>query len=147
MRRAVLVAALAGVAVAGCTSGSEPPAEQPRASATSEPPTESSAPPEDENRIGYASVFLTGTDVFIPFDVFAPPDQEPFGKGEFFVLGYDCLTEEQVPATVVDLDSAAAAGTLSTTWGYPGDGKRLPSSRRHCAPGPSIFTWHKTTPP
>jgi hypothetical protein len=73
-------------------------------------------------RIGYASVFLTGADVFVAFDVFSPEGQDPFGKGEFFVLGYDCLTEEQVPATVDGLESATAGGTLALTCGYHGEG-------------------------
>ena len=68
---------------------------------------------------GYASVFLThGTagevDVFVPFDVFAPEGIDAFGRGEVFVQGYECTTEDSVPATVSGLSSATARLTVTT---------------------------------
>lgn len=82
------------------------------------------AAPPTASVLGSAGVFLTnpdpaGPETFVPFDVFAPPGEAAFGGGEVFVLGYECLTEQRVPATVSGLDSATAAGTYAFTCGSP----------------------------
>jgi hypothetical protein len=73
---------------------------------------------------GYASVFLTHetageVDVFVPFDVFAPEGIDAFGRGEVFVQGFECTTEDSVPATVDGLSSATAGGTLDLVCSSP----------------------------
>ncbi|MGY1783391.1 hypothetical protein [Geodermatophilus sp. SYSU D00698] len=84
-------------------------------------PTAPAAP--DDGGTGYASAFLgaggdSGSDdLFVHVTVFDPPDADAFGNGEFFVLGWDCLTEQRVPATVAGLDSATARGELALTCG------------------------------
>ncbi|MGY1734205.1 hypothetical protein ACI798_22080 [Geodermatophilus sp. SYSU D01045] len=107
------IAGGAALLLAGCGSG--PAAPPPAAPATTEA--------ADDGGTGYASAFLgaggeSGSDdVFVHVTVFDPPDADAFGNGEFFVLGWDCLTEERVPATVAGLDSATARGELALTCG------------------------------
>ena len=117
---AALLAAVLGIA--GCSSD---PAMDPGPTAGSSTTAPSSSPPPDEpgDTAGYASAFLgaggaSGSDdVFVHASVWAPPGEEPFANGEFFVLGYDCLTEQTVPATVDGLESATARGELALTCG------------------------------
>jgi hypothetical protein len=72
---------------------------------------------------GYASAFLgaggaSGSDdVFVHASVWAPPGEAAFANGEFFVLGWDCITDGSVPATVHGLESASARGELALTCG------------------------------
>ncbi|MGY1665583.1 hypothetical protein [Geodermatophilus sp. SYSU D00696] len=110
--------------LAGCGGG---PAAPPRATPTATP---TASVPADDGGTGYASAFLGagGTsgsdDVFVHLTVFAPPGTDAFGNGEFFVLGWDCLTEQTVPAAVDGLDSATARGELALTCGshtHPGE--------------------------
>ncbi len=71
---------------------------------------------------GSASAVLTGTTtpgMAVFFDAFAPDRTEPFGGLEVFVAGYECLTEDRVPATIDGLESATAAGELAFVCGSP----------------------------
>lgn len=52
-------------------------------------------------------------DVFGDVRVWAPAGVAAFGNGEFFVRGYDCLTEDTVRARVDGLRSATAHGRLA----------------------------------
>ena len=122
MRRAVLVASLVGLAVTGCSSdpGHDP---GPTAGPSTTAPSTSADPGGPGDTAGYASAFLgaggaSGSDdVFVHLTVWAPLGEEPFANGEFFVLGWDCLTDQRVPATVDGLDSATARGELALTCG------------------------------
>jgi hypothetical protein len=69
----------------------------------------------------YASVFIVEGDVFSDFNVYAPPGQQPFARGEFSVLGYDCFPDNDVAAEIDPLTSATAAGTLHVTCYWHGD--------------------------
>ena len=76
--------------------------------------------------LGLASVFLTnpdpaGPEILVPFDVFAPEGVDAFGRGEIFVLGFECVTEDAVPATVDGLASASAQGELAYVCNSPTD--------------------------
>ena len=53
-----------------------------------------------------ASVFLIGPDVFSHIDVSAPEGEAPLARGDIFVAGYDCVTEDAADATINGLDSA-----------------------------------------
>jgi hypothetical protein len=71
---------------------------------------------------GSASAVLTGTatpGMAVFFDAYAPDRTEPFGGLEVFVAGYECLTEDRVPATIDGLESATAAGELTFVCGSP----------------------------
>ena len=59
-----------------------------------------------------ASVFLIGPDVFSDFNVYAPEAEAAFGRGDIFVAGYDCVTDDAAAATIDGLDSATATGRL-----------------------------------
>jgi hypothetical protein len=59
----------------------------------------------------------SGVTVFL--DAFAPPEEPSFAGLEIFVSGYECLTEESVPAELDGLDSASAEGELTLTCGSP----------------------------
>jgi hypothetical protein len=73
------------------------------------PPTDG---PAVRSSITTASVFLIGPDVFSHINVFAPEGEEPFARGDIFVAGYDCVTEDAAAATIDDLDSATSTGRL-----------------------------------
>jgi hypothetical protein len=88
--------------------------------------TAAAAPPGDHwptrTTTGYASAVLTGTTtpgMAVFFDAYAPDRTEPFGGLEVFVAGYECLTEDRVPATIDGLESATAAGELAFVCGSP----------------------------
>lgn len=123
MRRTsgLVVAALATALCVTACDGQPPAGAPPAASSTSASVPPSPAP--GGGTAGYASAFLgaggaSGSDdVFVHASVWAPPGEAAFANGEFFVLGYDCLTEESVPATVDGLDSASARGSLALTCG------------------------------
>ncbi len=119
-----VLATAASLASAGCAaqqSAADGPRPSATATASTSPP--SSTPAGDPGTAGYASAFLgaggaSGSDdAFVHVSVWAPPDAEPFANGEFFVLGYDCLTEETVPAAVDGLGTASAGGELPLTCG------------------------------
>jgi hypothetical protein len=118
-RTAALVIGTALAAV-GCAAEATGGGATPTAAPTSSP---TSQEPVDDGSTGYASAFLgaggaSGSDdVFAHVTVWAPSGQDAFANGEFFVLGYDCLTEQTVPATVAGIDSATARGELALTCG------------------------------
>lgn len=62
---------------------------------------------------GYAFTFLGSSDVFVPFDVFAPSGADAFGIAEIYVNGYECFAQNTVPATVDGLTSATAKGDMA----------------------------------
>lgn len=74
---------------------------------------------EDDAGFGYATALLYGT--VAPggggaeslFGVYDPPDVPAFGRGEVFIGGYECTTEDSVPARVTGLESARATGWLA----------------------------------
>jgi hypothetical protein len=59
----------------------------------------------------------SGLAVFL--DAFAPPAKPSFARLEIFVAGYECLTEEAIPAELDGLDSGSAEGELTLTCGSP----------------------------
>lgn len=73
---------------------------------------------EDDSGFGYATALLYGPvhpgggGAESLFGVYDPPDVPAFGRGEVFVGGYECLTEDAVPARVRGLESARATGML-----------------------------------
>lgn len=83
--------------------------------------TAAAAPPAEkgDTGLGYATALLYGTDpasgggVESLFTVYAPAGVSPFGRGEVFLGGYECLTEDSVPARVTRLHSAGATGWLA----------------------------------
>ena len=83
------------------------------------------APPSDPGPTrysnDYASVFIVEGDVFSDFNVYAPEGQQSFARGEFNVLGYECLPDNAVAAMIDPLTSATAVGTLQVTCFWPGD--------------------------
>jgi hypothetical protein len=123
-----VLATATSLVTAGCAaqpSAADVPSSTATATATATAATSppSSTPAGDQGTAGYASAFLgaggaSGSDdAFVHVSVWAPPDAEPFANGEFFVLGYDCLTEETVPAAVDGLGTASAGGELPLTCG------------------------------
>ncbi len=122
---------LLATALCATACGTQPPTDgspsaSSTASSTTSPTTSSSSSPmtaPDDATAGYASAFLgaggpSGSDdVFVHASVWAPPGEAAFANGEFFVLGYDCLTEESVPAEVDGLETAWARGTLALNCG------------------------------
>lgn len=88
-----------------------------------------------EERIGYATTGLDGTDprtgwtLHSAFQVFDPPDEKPFGIADFFVGGivpdggegilYECTTEDRVRARLDGVDSASAVGRLRVVCSSP----------------------------
>jgi hypothetical protein len=75
--------------------------------------------------IGYANALLYGEDltggggVESLFTVYASQGVPAFGRGEVFLGGYECLTEDSVPARVTGLESARATGRLRYECGSP----------------------------
>jgi hypothetical protein len=57
------------------------------------------------------------SDVVVFLDAFTPPGEPSFARLEIFVAGYECLTEDSVPADLDGLESAAAVGALTLTCG------------------------------
>jgi hypothetical protein len=57
----------------------------------------------------------SGVTVFL--DAFAPPEEPSFAGLEIFVAGYECLTEDAIPAELDRLDSGSAEGELTLTCG------------------------------
>ncbi|MGY1813668.1 hypothetical protein [Blastococcus sp. SYSU D00820] len=113
MRTALVVPAVL-LLLAGCSGGD--------GTAGPAPSSPAAEPPADPTT-GYASAFLgaggaSGSeDLFVHLTVFDLPDGDGFGNGEFFVRGWDCLTDQTVPATVDGEDSATARGELALTCG------------------------------
>jgi hypothetical protein len=68
---------------------------------------------------GYANALLYGRDltgsggVESLFTVYAPAGVPAFGRGEVFLGGYECTTEDSASARVTGLDSARATGWLT----------------------------------
>ena len=83
--------------------------------------TAAAAPPSDHeptrSTTGSAFAFLSGPESAVFLDAFAPPGEDSFATLEIFVAGFECLTEERIPAVVDDLTSASATGELTLTCG------------------------------
>ena len=62
---------------------------------------------------GYAFAFLGSSDVFLPFDVFAPSGTAAFGTAEIYVQDYECFAQNTVAATVDELTTATARGQMA----------------------------------
>jgi hypothetical protein len=78
-----------------------------------------------EGTIGYANALLYGENrtggggVESMFSAYAPAGVPAFARGEVFIGGYECLTEDSVPARVDGLESARATGRLRYECGSP----------------------------
>jgi hypothetical protein len=83
--------------------------------AAAEPPSD---PGPSRSTTGSAAAVLSsesGLTVFL--DAFAPPSEASFARLEIFVVGFECVTEESIPAELDDLESASAEGELILTCG------------------------------
>jgi hypothetical protein len=87
--------------------------------------TVGAAPPSDpgpsRSTTGSATAVLSGPEsgLTVFLDAFAPPGEASFARLEIFVAGFECLTEESVPAELDGLDSASAGGELTLICGSP----------------------------
>lgn len=85
--------------------------------------TATAAPPPDpgpsRSTTGSASAYLAGpvTGLGVFLDAFTPPGETSFARVEIFVAGYECLTDESIPAELDGLDFASAQGQLTLTCG------------------------------
>lgn len=86
--------------------------------AAASPPAPDSGSGPPDSAIGYANALLYGENrtgeggAESLFGVYAPAGVPAFGRGEVFIGGYECLTEDSVPARVTGLESARATGRL-----------------------------------
>ncbi|GAA4733229.1 hypothetical protein GCM10023328_10730 [Modestobacter marinus] len=86
--------------------------------AAASPPAPGPGAGTSDGAIGYATALLYGEDrtggggAESLFEAYAPAGVPAFARGEVFIGGYECLTEDSVPAQVTGLESARATGWL-----------------------------------